>query len=90
MRRLCAARPAQPHPRTGPRAVLMGSGVTSTIRSGIANLSYYTQEPDILAYGMLCVMMATGLWLLIATYWEVSTPTPNNRADLHLRVAIIA
>lgn len=59
-------------------AVLMGSGVTSTIRSGIANLNYYLDKPDVLAYGMLCAMLATGIWLLIATYWELPVSTTHS------------
>jgi hypothetical protein len=31
--------------------VLQGAGVTDTIRSGITNLSYFNERPDILAYG---------------------------------------
>ncbi len=42
-----------------------------TIRGGIAQLSSYTYAPDLLMYGMLCVLLATGMWLLLATYWEV-------------------
>jgi hypothetical protein len=30
---------------------MQGSGVADTIRSGITNLSYFTDRPDILAYG---------------------------------------
>lgn len=59
-------------------SVLMGAGVTSTIRSGIANLNYFLDKPDILAYGMLCAMMATGIWLLIATYWELPVSTTHS------------
>lgn len=51
--------------------LLQGSGVTSTIRSGVANINYFIQTPSLLAYGQLCVMLATGIWLLIATYFEV-------------------
>lgn len=59
-------------------AVLMGAGVTTTIRSGIANLNYYINKPDVLAYGMLCAMLATGIWLLIATYWELPVSTTHS------------
>lgn len=49
----------------------MGSGVVSTIRSGITNVKYFQDQPDVLAYGMLCAMFATAIWMLVATYWEV-------------------
>lgn len=32
-------------------AILMGSGVTSTIRNGIADVKLFTDAPDVLAYG---------------------------------------
>jgi phosphate/sulfate permease len=38
-----------------------GSGVTGTIRSGITNVAYFQDAPDVLAYGMLCAMLATGI-----------------------------
>lgn len=31
--------------------MLQGSGVADTIRSGITNLAFFTDRPDILAYG---------------------------------------
>ncbi|PRW32920.1 phosphate transporter [Chlorella sorokiniana] len=59
-------------------SVLMGAGVVGTVRKGIADLSYYTSSPDIFAYGMLCAMMATGIWLLIATFWELPVSTTHS------------
>lgn len=34
-------------------AVLMGSGVTSTIRNGITDHKLFVDQPEVLAYGML-------------------------------------
>jgi hypothetical protein len=49
----------------------------STIRSGITNVNYFLDQPDVLAYGMLCAMLAVGIWMMIATYWEVGVrPVP--------------
>jgi len=48
-----------------------GSGVADTIRSGITNLDYFVDRPDILAYGMMCALAGTGVWMMAATYWEV-------------------
>jgi len=28
-------------------------------------------KPDLYMYGMLCAMLATGIWLIVATYFEV-------------------
>jgi phosphate/sulfate permease len=45
--------------------------VTDTIKSGIAKPSYYTAQPELLMYGMMCVLLATGIWLAAATFMEV-------------------
>ena len=89
-----------------------GAGVTSTIRSNIANLNDFRvgvqkgtgcmdccatllhkwgppprmpgstlifpsfavqNKPDLYMYGMLCALLATGIWLIVATYFEVRT-----------------
>ena len=34
-------------------AVLFGGAVTETIRKGIADVSQYTAEPEVLMYGMM-------------------------------------
>lgn len=52
-------------------AVAMGAGVADTIRSGITNLDYFTARPDILAYGMMCALAGTGVWMMVATYLEL-------------------
>lgn len=38
--------------------------MTETIRDQIADLTYFEEKPDIYAYGMLCSMLATGIWLV--------------------------
>ena len=60
-------------------AMLLGSGVTDTIRSGIAKSSAFTYEPDLLMYGMLCALLSAGLWILLATFWEVCQLVPTPR-----------
>ncbi|PSC72363.1 sodium phosphate symporter [Micractinium conductrix] len=42
-------------------AVLMGSGVVSTIRSGITNVSYFVNQPDVLAYGTCLISIFIGI-----------------------------
>lgn len=29
-------------------------------------------KPELYMYGMLCALLATGIWLLVATYFEVT------------------
>lgn len=56
-------------------AYLAGGSVTSTIRSGIIDPSYFAEVPEYLAYGMIGSLLAAGTWLLVASYfgWPVST-----------------
>ena len=56
-------------------AYLAGGEVTSTIRKGIIDASYFVDQPHILVFGMISALLAAGLWLMLATYlgWPVST-----------------
>ena len=56
-------------------AYLAGGEVTSTIRKGIIDTSYYLNVPELLVFGMTAALLAAGLWLIIASYfgWPVST-----------------
>ncbi|GBF94216.1 hypothetical protein Rsub_06486 [Raphidocelis subcapitata] len=36
-----------------------------------AEKPFFEDQPDILAFGMLCALLATGIWMLTATYWEL-------------------
>lgn len=56
-------------------AYLAGGEVTSTIRKGIIDASYYTDIPEQLVFGMIAALFAAATWLLVASYlgWPVST-----------------
>jgi len=56
-------------------AYLAGGEVTSTIRKGIIDASYFVDQPELLVYGMTAALLAAGLWLIIASFfgWPVST-----------------
>ena len=56
-------------------AYLAGGEVTSTIRKGIIDASYFVNSPDLLVYGMISALFAAATWLLIASAlgWPVST-----------------
>lgn len=59
-------------------SVLLGSSVTSTIRKNIADTAEFEDDPEVLMYGMLCVISATGLWLLLASYLELPVSTTHS------------
>ncbi|WP_372871476.1 inorganic phosphate transporter [Shewanella sp.] len=56
-------------------AYLAGGEVTSTIRKGIIDASYFTDVPHLLVYGMISALLAAGIWLVVASAlgWPVST-----------------
>src|SRR3990167_381975 len=56
-------------------SLLAGGQVTETIRGKILDTAAFTQAPDLLIYGMLASLLASGTWLIIASYfgWPVST-----------------
>ncbi|AMX03533.1 inorganic phosphate transporter [Microbulbifer thermotolerans] len=56
-------------------AYLAGGEVTATIRKGIIDAQVFTDQPELLVYGMLSALLAAGTWLLIASLlgWPVST-----------------
>ena len=56
-------------------AWLAGGEVTSTIRKGIVDTAVFADKPMLLVYGMLAALLASGVWLMIASSkgWPVST-----------------
>lgn len=56
-------------------AWLAGGEVTATIRSGMVDAERFVDAPELLVYGMLASLLASGVWLLIASHfgWPVST-----------------
>ncbi|ARD21081.1 MULTISPECIES: inorganic phosphate transporter [Shewanella] len=56
-------------------AYLAGGEVTSTIRKGIIDASFFVDSPELLVYGMIGALLAAGLWLVAASAlgWPVST-----------------
>jgi PiT family inorganic phosphate transporter len=56
-------------------AMLAGGQVTDTIRSQIIDIQYFQNTPRLFIFGMLAALLASGTWLLIASWrgWPVST-----------------
>ncbi|KAL4447592.1 hypothetical protein ABPG75_004811 [Micractinium tetrahymenae] len=71
-------------------AVLMGAGVTDTIRGQIADVNAFVEKPDVLSYGLLCSMMASGTWLIMATCWEIPVSTTHSIVGAMVGMAMVA
>ncbi|MGK5092344.1 inorganic phosphate transporter [Deltaproteobacteria bacterium TL4] len=56
-------------------AFIAGGHVTETIRKGIIDPSSLINTPEVLIWGMLASLLASAIWLMIASYmgWPVST-----------------
>ena len=56
-------------------AFFVGSHVTDTVRKGMLDMSAFKNDPEIIIYGMTAALVATTVWLRIATQfgWPVST-----------------
>lgn len=56
-------------------AYFFGSHVSSTMQHGIIDPDHFITRPMTLVYGMLATLLASGIWLNIASYrgWPVST-----------------
>jgi len=59
-------------------AVLVGSHVTNTIRKGIIDTQMFTQDPQVLAHGMICAMLAAAVWLNLASYFGMPVSTTHS------------
>ena len=56
-------------------AFFVGSHVSETVRKGIVDTQSFSDQPMLLAYGMLAAMLAAAAWLQFASYygWPIST-----------------
>jgi PiT family inorganic phosphate transporter len=58
--------------------VLVGGHVTDTVRSGIIETDAFQQNPQILAYGMVCAMLAAAIWLNCASFFGMPVSTTHS------------
>ena len=71
-------------------AILLGSGVTDTIKSGIAKTDSYIYSPELLMYGMLCALLSAGLWLALATFLELPVSTTHTIVGSIVGMSMVA
>jgi len=71
-------------------AVLLGSHVTKTISSGIADPHCFQNDPEILMYGMMCVIFTTGIWLIFATLFELPVSTTHSTVGGIIGMVLVA
>lgn len=59
-------------------AVLVGSHVTNTIRKGIIDSQVFAHNPQVLARGMVCAMLAAAVWLNMASFFSMPVSTTHS------------
>ena len=59
-------------------SVALGSSVSETIRKGIADPVCFQDNPGLLMWGMTCVIISTGAWLIAATFYEMPVSTTHS------------
>ncbi|MFB0564466.1 MAG: inorganic phosphate transporter [Candidatus Aminicenantaceae bacterium] len=59
-------------------AVFVGSHVANTIRKGLIDPSRFADNPRLLLFGMLAAVLASALWVNIATYFKLPVSTTHS------------
>lgn len=59
-------------------SILVGAHVTDTVRKGIVSPEHLQAVPELLALGMICALLASALWLHIATWWGMPVSTTHS------------
>lgn len=71
-------------------ALLLGGGVTDTISEGLVEAEAFASHPELLMYGMMCVIAATGIWLVLACYLELPVSTTHSTVGGIIGFAVVA
>jgi len=59
-------------------ALFMGEHVVKTIQSGISNQTCFQDDPGLLMYGCMCVLLSVAIWLVLASYLEMAVSTTHS------------
>jgi len=59
-------------------AVLVGSHVTDTVRKGIIDTQAFAKDPQVLAHGMVCALVAASVWLNAASFFGMPVSTTHS------------
>ncbi len=71
-------------------AVLVGSHVTNTVRKGIVAPEAFVANPMHLAVGMVCALLASGIWLNLASWFGMPVSTTHSIVGGIAGVGIVA
>lgn len=62
-------------------ALLLGRVSTATIAGGIASVGAYAREPEFYAYGMMISLLVSGVWQIVASYFELNVSATHSISE---------
>ena len=71
-------------------AFLLGGNVASKIMKGIANADDFADQPEVLMFGMMCVVIGVAAWLIIATLYGLPVSTTHSCIGGIVGMAVVA
>lgn len=71
-------------------AYLVGSHVTQTIRKGMVDISIFSSIPSHFVLGMLAALIATAIWLHLATYYGLPVSTTHSIVGAVIGFGLVA
>lgn len=71
-------------------ATLLGGEVVKTVRKGIADPKAFEDNPPLLMWGCFCVTWSVGIWLIVATRFEMPVSTTHSAIGGMIGMAIAA
>ena len=63
-------------------ALLLGRVSTNTIAGGIADITSFSREPEVYAYGMSCALWVGTVWLIITSYLGLNVSSTHSISKL--------
>lgn len=71
-------------------AFLLGGNVASKIMKGIANADDFADQPEVLMFGMMCVVIGVAAWLILATLYGLPVSTTHSCIGGIVGMAVVA
>uniref|UniRef100_A0A7R9VRD9 Phosphate transporter n=1 Tax=Chlamydomonas euryale TaxID=1486919 RepID=A0A7R9VRD9_9CHLO len=70
-------------------AITLGMSVASAVAASIAHPEVFFQFPELYMYGMMCALAAAGIWVTVATYFEMAVSTTHSSIGAIMGFALV-
>ena len=71
-------------------AFLLGGNVATTITKNITNAELYSDKPEVLMLGMMCVVLGVAMWLILATIYSLPVSTTHSCIGGMVGMAVVS